>query len=150
MLPIVVTKPPFLIFTDDFIGLKSKNVHIVSPAIPNDSYAKRYLVDFMGMSLADLSKHCRNVQNAMQPGCLHPDHTFTFFPTFSSGANLEICMEETMIAQEQYFKTETMIFAFDNGSWPNLEIVKNALQNKINEWKGTGRINYLKRCYFFE
>ena len=150
MFTIFVTKPPFKIFTDEVLGLKSKSTHIVSPAIPNDSYAKKYLVDFMGMPLNQLSRHCLSVENANEPGCLYPDYFFTLFPTYSTKVNLDFCLEETMKAQEQYFKTETMVFAFDKGSWPDLELVKNALQNKINEWVNANRITHLKACYFFE
>ena len=102
------------------------------------------------MNLTDVVRLFDLVNSKKEPGCLYPLYTFTLIPEHQNEENLGFYMEETMKAQEHYFKTETMLLAFDKGSWPDMDWIKNVLQNKINEWVNAGKINHLKRCYFFE
>ena len=145
---IIVTQPPFKIFTEDLLLLKTEQIHIVCPALIKGSYCMYYLAECLRMNINDVIKLCERVESAKEPGCLYPRFKFTIFPTHASGADLMKSMEEVMVAQEQYFKTDKMLFAFDKGSWPDLEVVKNALQHKINEWEAAGKLKHLKTCYF--
>jgi hypothetical protein len=147
---IIVSKPSFKIFTEDLLLLKTEKIHIVCPALIKASYCMYYLADSMRMNINDVIKLCERVEAAKEPGCLYPRFNFTIFPTHASGADLMASMEEVMVAQEQYFKTDKMLFAFDQNAWPDLAVVKNALQHKINDWEESGKIKYLKSCYFFE
>ena len=56
-------------------------------------------------------------------------------------------MNETMKANEEYFKTDTMLFAFDPGAWPDMQEVKDVLQDTINRWVSEGRMTHLRNCY---
>jgi hypothetical protein len=145
---IKITPPPFELFTEELTLLKMKKIHIVCPALIKASNCLYYLADCLRMNINDVIKLTQKVEQAQEPGCLYPTYTFTIFPTHASGANLESCMEETMKAQEHYFKTDTMLFAFDAGAWPDMEEVKNVLQKKIDEWAHRGELNNLKKCHF--
>lgn len=152
MSSIIIENYHELLFSEkgDLKNLKSKTLHIVCPAINKNSFALNYLAEHLQMNLTDVVRLFDLVNSKKEPGCLYPLYTFTLIPEHQTNENLDFYMEEVMKAQEQYFKTETMLFAFDIGSWPDMEWVKNALQNKINEWVNAGRITHLKRCYFFE
>jgi len=145
-----VEKYPYDILseTGDIKQLKEKTLHIVCPAISEYSIAIKYLAGHLRMNLKEVIRLINIVNNKKEPGCLYPLYTITLIPEHQLGEDLNFYMEETMKAQEQYFKTETMLFAFDNDSWPDMEMVKNVLQQKIDEWNNAGKIKYLKSCYF--
>ena len=151
MKSIIVENYPENLFSEkgDLKNLKSKNLHIVCPAIKKNSFALNYLAEHIKMKLTDVVRLFDMVNSKKEPGCLYPLYTFTLIPAHQNDENLDFYMEELMKAQEQYFKTETMLFAMDKESWPDMEVVKSALQNKINEWLADRRINYLKHCYFY-
>ena len=142
-----VTPPPFELFTDELPLLKMKKIHVVCPALIKASNCMYYLADCLRLPIPDIIKLIERVEEAKEPGCLYPSYTFTIFPTHASGANLGYCMNETMKANEAYFKTDTMLFAFDPGAWPDMQEVTLALQNTINEWIDAGNLRYLKNCY---
>jgi hypothetical protein len=136
--------------TGDIKNLKNKNLHIVCPAIKKNSFALNYLAEHLQMKLTDVVRLIDMVNDKKEPGCLYPLYTFTLMPEHQAQENLDFYFEEIMKAQEQYFKTETMLFAFDKESWPDMHLVKNTLQNKINEWVNANRVKHLKSCYLFQ
>jgi hypothetical protein len=144
---IIVTPPPFGLFTDELPLLKMKKIHVVCPALIKASNCMYYLADCLRMAIPDVIRLIERVEQAKEPGCLYPSYTFTIFPTHASGADLRECMNETIKANEDYFKTDSMLFAFDPGAWPYMQEVKDVLQDTINRWVLEGRMTHLRNCY---
>ena len=147
---IIIENYPESLFSEngDLKNLKNKSLHIVCPAIKKYSNALKYLGEYLQMNLTDVVRLFDLVNSKKEPGCLYPLYTFTLIPSHQENENLDFYMEEIMKAQEQYFKTESMLFAIDAESWPDIELIKNVLQQKIDEWNNMGKLKYLKSCYF--
>lgn len=141
-------------FSEDKMNLFiEKKLHTVCPAIKTNSYTVHFLTN-AGMSSANLNYFCDKVNLFHDPGCLFPDYCFTLFPVHDKvydkneiRPNLKKYFIEVLKSNEEYFKTEEMMIAFDPKSWPMFE-VREVLEELISEKES--EINHLKTIYFLD
>jgi len=141
-------------FSKDKMNLfLDKKLHVVCPAIKTNSYAVHFLTQ-AGMTVANLSYYCDKVNLFHDPGCLYPDYCFTLFPVYDKvydkneiRSNLKKYFIEVFKSNEDYFKTEIMMIAFDPESWSIID-VKVVLEELVSEKES--EIKHLKTIYFLD
>jgi hypothetical protein len=95
------------------------------------------LLTKLGESQLNIDRYCDMVNSNYEPGCLFPKHTLTLFPVLRQDKQLSMQQDlrkffgDTFEAQEKYFKSNKMIFCFDEQSWPDMALVKTILQEEL-------------------
>ena len=125
------------ITSDDSINLlNSSKLHIVCSAKKVGGLANTLLTK-LGESQLNIDRYCDMVNSKYEPGCLFPKHTITLFPVLRQDKQLSMQQDlrkffgDTFEAQEKYFKSNKMIFCFDEQSWPDMALVKAILQEEL-------------------
>ena len=125
------------ITSDDSINLlNSSKLHIVCSAKKVGGLANTLLTK-LGESQLNIDRYCDMVNSKYEPGCLFPKHTITLFPVLRQDKQLTMQQDlrkffgDTFEAQEKYFKSNKMIFCFDEQSWPDMALVKAILQEEL-------------------
>ena len=125
------------ITSDDSINLlNSSKLHIVCSAKKVGGLANTLLTK-LGESQLNIDRYCDMVNSKYEPGCLFPKHTITLFPVLRQDKQLTMQQDlrkffgDTFEAQEKYFKSNKMIFCFDEQSWPDMALVKAILQEEM-------------------
>lgn len=125
------------ITSDDSINLlNSSKLHIVCSAKKVGGLANTLLTK-LGESQLNIDRYCDMVNSKYEPGCLFPKHTLTLFPILRQDKQLSMQQDlrkffgDTFEAQEKYFKSNKMIFCFDEQSWPDMALVKAILQEEL-------------------
>lgn len=148
---IIEKKQDFLFSEGTILKLKTKEIHIVCPAIFKISHAADLLINHLNVSYSEFNKYCDAVNTNGDPGCLYPKYTITLFPVPLSAKTMEECINEVMKANEQYFKTSEMIIAFDHDyNYNSKEELKQIFKNEIDKYilKNNTTDLHLKKCYF--
>jgi hypothetical protein len=95
------------------------------------------LLTKLGESQLNIDRYCDMVNSKYEPGCLFPKHTLTLFPVLRQDKQLSMQQDlrkffgDTFEAQEKYFKSNKMIFCYDEQSWPDMALVKAILQEEL-------------------
>ena len=125
------------ITSDDSINLlNSSKLHIICSAKKVGGLANTLLTK-LGESQLNIDRYCDMVNSKYEPGCLFPKHTITLFPVLRQDKQLTMQQDlrkffgDTFEAQEKYFKSNKMIFCFDEQSWPDIALVKEILQEEL-------------------
>ena len=125
------------ITSDDSINLlNSSKLHIICSAKKVGGLANTLLTK-LGESQLNIDRYCDMVNSKYEPGCLFPKHTITLFPVLRQDKQLTMQQDlrkffgDTFEAQEKYFKSNNMIFCFDEQSWPDMALVKTILQEEL-------------------
>lgn len=125
------------ITSDDSINLlNSSKLHIICSAKKVGGLANTLLTK-LGESQLNIDRYCDMVNSKYEPGCLFPKHTITLFPVLRQDRQLTKQQDlrkffgDTFEAQEKYFKSNKMIFCFDEQSWPDMALVKTILQEEL-------------------
>lgn len=125
------------ITSDDSINLlNSSKLHIICSAKKVGGLANTLLTK-LGESQLNIDRYCDMVNSKYEPGCLFPKHTITLFPVLRQDKQLSMQQDlrkffgDTFEAQEKYFKSNKMIFCFDEQSWPDMALVKAILQEEL-------------------
>jgi hypothetical protein len=125
------------ITSDDSINLlNSSKLHIICSAKKVGGLANTLLTK-LGESQLNINRYCDMVNSKYEPGCLFPKHTLTLFPVLRQDKQLTMQQDlrkffgDTFEAQEKYFKSNKMIFCFDEQSWPDMALVKAILQEEL-------------------
>ena len=125
------------ITSDDSINLlNSSKLHIICSAKKVGGFANTLLTK-LGESQLNIDRYCDMVNSKYEPGCLFPKHTLTLFPVLRQDKQLSMQQDlrkffgDTFEAQEKYFKSNKMIFCFDEQSWPDMALVKAILQEEL-------------------
>ena len=125
------------ITSDDSINLlNSSKLHIICSAKKVGGLANTLLTK-LGESQLNIDRYCDMVNSKYEPGCLFPKHTLTLFPVLRQDKQLSMQQDlrkffgDTFEAQEKYFKSNKMIFCFDEQSWPDMALVKAILQEEL-------------------
>jgi len=125
------------ITSDDSINLlNSSKLHIICSAKKVGGLANTLLTK-LGESQLNIDRYCDMVNSKYEPGCLFPKHTLTLFPVLRQDKQLTMQQDlrkffgDTFEAQEKYFKSNKMIFCFDEQSWPDMALVKAILQEEL-------------------
>ena len=125
------------ITSDDSINLlNSSKLHIICSAKKVGGLANTLLTK-LGESQLNIDRYCDMVNSKYEPGCLFPKHTITLFPVLRQDKQLSMQQDlrkffgDTFEAQEKYFKSNKMIFCFDEQSWPDIALVKAILQEEL-------------------
>ena len=125
------------ITSDDSINLlNSSKLHIICSAKKVGGLANTLLTK-LGESQLNIDRYCDMVNSKYEPGCLFPKHTITLFPVLRQDKHLTMQQDlrkfvgDTFEAQEKYFKSNKMIFCFDEQSWPDMALVKAILQEEL-------------------
>jgi len=125
------------ITSDDSINLlNSSKLHIICSAKKVGGLANTLLTK-LGESQLNIDRYCDMVNSKYEPGCLFPKHTITLFPVLRQDKQLTMQQDlrkfygDTFEAQEKYFKSNKMIFCFDEQSWPDMALVKAILQEEL-------------------
>ena len=125
------------ITSDDSINLlNSSKLHIICSAKKVGGLANTLLTK-LGESQLNIDRYCDMVNSKYEPGCLFPKHTITLFPVLIQDKQLTMQQDlrkffgDTFEAQEKYFKSNKMIFCFDEQSWPDMALVKAILQEEL-------------------
>lgn len=125
------------ITSDDSINLlNSSKLHIICSAKKAKGLANTLLTK-LGESQFSIDRYCDMVNSKYEPGCLFPKHTITLFPVLRQDKQLTMQQDlrkffgDTFEAQEKYFKSNEMIFCFDEQSWPDMALVKAILQEEL-------------------
>ena len=125
------------ITSDDSINLlNSSKLHIICSAKKVGGLANTLLTK-LGESQLNIDRYCDMVNSKYEPGCLFPKHTITLFPVLRQDKQLTMQQDlrkffgDTFEAQEKYFKSNKMIFCFDEQSWPDMALVKAILQEEM-------------------
>jgi len=125
------------ITSDDSINLlNSSKLHIICSAKKVGGLANTLLTK-LGESQLNINRYCDMVNSKYEPGCLFPKHTLTLFPVLRQDKQLSMQQDlrkffgDTFEAQEKYFKSNKMIFCFDEQSWPDMALVKAILQEEL-------------------
>lgn len=125
------------ITSDDSINLlNSSKLHIICSAKKVGGLANTLLTK-LGESQLNIDRYCDMVNSKYEPGCLFPKHTLTLFPILRQDKQLSMQQDlrkffgDTFEAQEKYFKSNKMIFCFDEQSWPDMALVKAILQEEL-------------------
>lgn len=125
------------ITSDDSINLlNSSKLHIICSAKKVGGLANTLLTK-LGESQLNIDRYCDMVNSKYEPGCLFPKHTITLFPVLRQDRQLTKHQDlrkffgDTFEAQEKYFKSNKMIFCFDEQSWPDMALVKTILQEEL-------------------
>ena len=125
------------ITSDDSINLlNSSKLHIICSAKKVGGLANTLLTK-LGESQLNIDRYCDMVNSKYEPGCLFPKHTITLFPVLRQDKQLTMQQDlrkffgDTFEAQEKYFKSNKMIFCFDEQSWPDMALVKTILQEEL-------------------
>jgi len=134
---------------DSFNLLNSNNLHLICTANKKNSFANQ-LLSKLGESQIHIDKYCDMVNSKYEPGCLFPKYTLTLFPICNQESIIPIDQSlrkffaDSFEAQEKYFKSKTMIFCFDEHSWPDLTLVKSILEQelKIHQMEGIEAIYF--------
>ena len=125
------------ITSDDSINLlNSSKLHIICSAKKGGGLANTLLTK-LGEPQLNIDRYCDMVNSKYEPGCLFPKHTITLFPVLRQDKQLTMQQDlrkffgDTFEAQEKYFKSNKMIFCFDEQSWPDMALVKAILQEEL-------------------
>lgn len=125
------------ITSDDSINLlNSSKLHIICSAKKVGGLANTLLTK-LGESQLNIDRYCDMVNSKYEPGCLFPKHTITLFPVLRQDKQMTMQQDlrkffgDTFEAQEKYFKSNKMIFCFDEQSWPDIALVKAILQEEL-------------------
>jgi hypothetical protein len=125
------------ITSDDSINLlNSSKLHIICSAKKVGGLANTLLTK-LGESQLNIDRYCDMVNSKYEPGCLFPKHTLTLFPVLRQDKQLSMQQDlrkffgDTFEAQEKYFKSNKMIFCYDEQSWPDMALVKAILQEEL-------------------
>ena len=125
------------ITSDDSINLlNASKLHIICSAKKVGGLANTLLTK-LGESQLNIDRYCDMVNSKYEPGCLFPKHTITLFPVLRQDKQLTMQQDlrkffgDTFEAQEKYFKSNNMIFCFDEQSWPDMALVKTILQEEL-------------------
>ena len=125
------------ITSDDSINLlNSSKLHIICSAKKVGGLANTLLTK-LGESQLNIDRYCDMVNSKYEPGCLFPKHTLTLFTVLRQDKQLTMQQDlrkffgDTFEAQEKYFKSNKMIFCFDEQSWPDMALVKAILQEEL-------------------
>ena len=125
------------ITSDDSINLlNSSKLHIICSAKKVGGLANTLLTK-LGESQLNINRYCDMVNSKYEPGCLFPKHTLTLFPVLRQDKQLSMQQDlrkffgDTFEAQEKYFKSNKMIFCFDEQSWPDMALIKAILQEEL-------------------
>ena len=125
------------ITSDDSINLlNSSKLHIICSAKKVGGLANTLLTK-LGESQLNIDRYCDMVNSKYEPGCLFPKHTLTLFPVLRQDKQLTMQQDlrkffgDTFEAQEKYFKSNKMIFCFDEQSWPDMALIKAILQEEL-------------------
>jgi len=125
------------ITSDDSINLlNSSKLHIICSAKKVGGLANTLLTK-LGESQLNIDRYCDMVNSKYEPGCLFPKHTLTLFPVLRQDKQLSMQQDlrkffgDTFEAQEKYFKSNKMIFCFDEQSWPDMALIKAILQEEL-------------------
>ena len=125
------------ITSDDSINLlNSSKLHIICSAKKVGGLTNTLLTK-LGESQLNIDRYCDMVNSKYEPGCLFPKHTITLFPVLRQDKQLTMQQDlrkffgDTFEAQEKYFKSNKMIFCFDEQSWPDMALVKAILQEEL-------------------
>ena len=125
------------ITSDDSINLlNSSKLHIICSAKKVGGLTNTLLIK-LGESQLNIDRYCDMVNSKYEPGCLFPKHTITLFPVLRQDKQLTMQQDlrkffgDTFEAQVKYFKSNKMIFCFDEQSWPDMALVKTILQEEL-------------------
>lgn len=118
--------------------LNSKNLHVICTAQKIKGYCNTFLSS-LGEPQNKIDTYCDTVNSKYEPGCLFPKYTLTLFPLFKESRAESIREDlykffgDTFLAQNKYFKSEKMLFCFDENSWPDITLPKSILEEVLQE-----------------
>lgn len=103
-------------FKDRISQFVNSDIHVVCLAnSDSDSFASQFLSS-VKVEQSNINAFCNKVNSSNETGCLFPKHYMTLIPKSISRMNELICLhllKDVLVANEQYFKSETILFAID-------------------------------------
>ena len=126
-------------FKDRVNQFANSDIHIVCLANESsDSFASQFLSSVKVIQ-SDIDAFCNKVNYTNETGCLFPKYYMTLIPKSISKMNELICLQllkDVLVANEQYFKSETIFFAIDeNFGFSDASVIE-FFGKVLNENKG--------------
>jgi hypothetical protein len=104
---------------DRMYQFANNDIHVVCLAnSDSDSFASLFLSS-VKVQQSNIDAFCNKVNSLNETGCLFPKHYMTLIPKSISKMSELICLhllKDVLVANEQYFKSETILFAIDEDS----------------------------------
>jgi hypothetical protein len=106
-------------FQDRINQFGASDIHVVCLAnTGSDSFASQFLSSIK-VEQSSIDAFCNKVNSSNETGCLFPKHYMSLIPKSISKMSELICLhllKDVLVANEQYFKSETILFAIDEDS----------------------------------
>lgn len=106
-------------FQDRINQFVTSDIHVVCIAnTGSDSFASQFLSS-VKVEQSNIDAFCNKVNSSNETGCLFPKHYMSLIPKSISKMSELICLhllKDVLVANEQYFKSETILFAIDEDS----------------------------------
>ncbi len=129
------------------LAIKTNKIHIVCPALYKNAICSKLLSVYLNRNVYDVKHFCDAVNSKIEAGCLYPSHSITLIP-ISETLNVAKCAQDILLANEKYFKTDQIIFAFDSELVDQLGLIRSAFENLIEDEKAKGGSLFLKEMAF--
>ena len=126
----------------------NNDIHVVSLANSDlDSFASQFLSS-VKVQQSNIDAFCNKVNSLNETGCLFPKHYMTLIPKSISKMSELICLhllKDVLVANEQYFKSETILFAIDEDSGFDCDKVIDFFEKVLEEDVAT--IKFLSKVF---
>lgn len=122
--------------------LIQKNVHLVCLAKNELSVFNQYVVDKLGISNNEATRHVKTVNTKNEAGTLFPKYNITIVPLsiyenrndFGNRAIFEKHVQDCFKANEKYIKCEKIIFGFEQNDDFDVVLFEEVLSEKAENY----------------
>lgn len=128
-------------------GIKTNKIHIVCPARYKNAIGSTLLSVHLNLTVYDIKHFCDSVNTKIEAGCLYPKHSITLVP-INETLNVAQCAQDILVANEKYFKTHQIIFAFDRDLVGQMGLIMSSLEKIIDDEKAKGGALILQEIAF--